>query len=126
MTDQTKQSKRKEIAEAKKEFLGTGSLKNLHHGDPFFFEDIVLWGIRPMRLFADSIDNLMNENDDYEGACLLLNELQQKLDDVIEHLERWDSEARVSKGLKPLRKEGKLEKRKAPETEPSSKDSSGA
>jgi len=93
-TKQTKQSKRDEITEAKKKFLATSSLKGIHYGDTFFFEDIVLWGIRPMRLFADSIDNLLNENDDIEGSCLLLNELQQKLDDLMEHLERWDKEER--------------------------------
>jgi len=94
MTKETKQSKRDEITEAKKKFLGTSSLRQIHYGDTFFFEDIVLWGIRPMRLFADSIDNLLNENDDIEGSCLLLNELQQKLDDLIEHLGRWDKEER--------------------------------
>lgn len=94
MTKQTKQSKRKEIAESKKKFLGTGGLKNLHFNDTFFFEDIILWGIRPMRLLADSVDNLMNETEDYESACLLLNELQQKLDDFIEHCEKWDKEER--------------------------------
>lgn len=156
MTKQTKQVKRDEITEAKKKFLGTSSLKQIHYGDTFFFEDIILWGIRPMRLFADSIDNLLNENDDIEGSCLLLNELQQKLDDLIEHLERWDKEARKVKNvaLRPIRQEllrlegylesvppelqaakeifeilkplAGVEKEKASDTEPSRKDSAEA
>jgi len=83
MAKETKESKRKEIAEAKEKFLGILSLEDLHYGDTFFFEDIAYRGIRPIRVLADSIDNLQ-ESGDGEGAYILLNEIQKKLDELMD------------------------------------------
>ena len=107
MAKETKESKRKEIAEAKEKFLGILSLEDLHYGDTFFFEDIAYRGIRPIRVLADSIDNLQ-ESGDGEGAYILLNEIQKKLDELMDACLRWDDEERKAKDKvvpRPIRQE---------------------
>ena len=107
MTKETKQSKRDEITKSKEGFLSATSLDRIHYGDTFFFEDIVLWGIRPIRLFADALDNLLNEQN-YESTGLILNEIQKKLDELIEHCQKWDDEERAAEDKelpRPIRRE---------------------
>jgi len=151
MTNKTKESKRKEIAEAKEGFLSTMGLEDIHYGDIFLFEDIAYRGVRPIRLLADAIDNLQR-NGIQDGIDIFLNEVQKKCDELMDACLRLDDEERKAKKKKedPTRfdlefihraleiTEGCLEDckerfdkvqailEKAPDAEPSHKDSAGA
>ena len=103
----SKESKRKEIAEAREGFLGTIGLEDIHYGDTFIFEDIAYRGIRPIRLLVDSIDRL-HEDGNTDGAYILLNDVQKKLDELMDACLRWDDEERKAKDKvvpRPIRQE---------------------
>jgi uncharacterized protein YukE len=91
MNKKGKKDTKDAIAEAKEKFLKTVKLDDIHYEDePELFNLIIFYGIRPIRLLADSIDRIIEERGaDEEGVALLLNEIQIKADNLIEHLERW-------------------------------------
>ena len=99
MTKETKESKREQIAEAREKFLLTSSLNRIHYGEPGFLEEAVLWGVKPIRILVDTIDNLQADGD-YEAVPLLLNEVQRKLDELMDAFKRWDDEERAAKNKK--------------------------
>jgi len=94
MEEEIRQAKREAIVEAKKKFLEPTRLMDIHSTEMCFFEDVVLWGINPMRTMVDAIDNILWENPDAD-IIPLLNDLKIKLDDLSGHMERWDIERRA-------------------------------
>ena len=99
MNEKIKKEKKKAMAVSKKNFLEPRRLKKIHYGDCFFFENIALYAIRPIRLLVDAMDTLLDRHDGFEerdpdAFSLFLNDIQIKLDDLIEACDRWDTEAR--------------------------------
>ena len=102
MNEKIKQEKKRAIAKAKENFLGPTRLADINYGDSCFFEDIALWVLRPMRLFLDAMDEKLERLDgfeerDPEAFKLLLNDVEIKLDDLIDACDRWSSEENESR-----------------------------
>jgi len=102
MNEKIRQQKKKAMADSKKNFLKPKRLESIHYGDFCFFEDIALWAIRPIRLLADAMDDVLDRHDGWEerdpsAFNLFLNDIQIKLDDLIEACARWDTEERETR-----------------------------
>jgi len=87
-----KELKKRAIEKAKRDFLKPTLLMDIHFDGGCFFEDVILWGLRPMRIMMDTIDNILWENEDAD-ILPLLNDLKIKVDEFIVHMERWGQEA---------------------------------
>jgi len=75
------------------------------------FPHLKIWGIWPIYSFLDMIDSELEDVGGSDAAIIMVNEVRTKLEAIEETLERLEGEARHIK---------------APVTEPSQKDSSGA
>lgn len=63
MNEKARQEKKKAITKAKEKFLKPAKLEDIHYGDTFFFEDVILWGIRPIRLSVDAVEDYLHRSD---------------------------------------------------------------
>jgi len=91
-----KEVKKRAIDKAKRDFLKPTLLMDIHFNGSCFFQDVILWGLRPMRVVLDVIDNILWEDEDAD-ILPLLNDLKTKVDEFIVHMERWDEEVMVER-----------------------------
>ena len=94
-----KELKKRAIEKAKRDFLKPTLLMNIHFDGGCFFEEVILWGLRPMRIMLDTIDNILWENEDAD-ILPLLNDLKIKVDEFIVHMGRWDEEVMLERKKK--------------------------
>ena len=91
-----KELKKRAIEKAKRDFLKPTLLMDIHFDGGCFFEDVILWGLRPMRIMMDTIDNILWENEDAD-ILPLLNDLKIKVDEFIVQMQRWDEEVMLER-----------------------------